>query len=86
MPQENLASERLIAATSAHEPCDEVAEPLPAPEGEYVTASARQVARTTGVSIEQQEVHLSRLRDGNLIEIREFHEKEEAPKAIGLPG
>ena len=54
--------------------------------GEYVVASLRQVARTRGVSIEQHEVHVSRLRDGYVIEIREFHEKDEALKAIDLGG
>src|SRR5271167_1814063 len=54
--------------------------------GEYVVASLRQVARTRGVSIEQHEVHVSRLRDGYVIEIREFHQKDEALKAVGLEG
>ena len=54
--------------------------------GEYVVVSLHQVARTRGVRIEQHEVHVIRLRDGSVIEIREYHEKDEALKAIGLGG
>ena len=54
--------------------------------GEYVVVSLHQVARTRGMRIEQREVHVIRLRDGSVIEIREYHEKDEALKAIGLGG
>src|SRR5271167_3057444 len=54
--------------------------------GEYVVVCVHQVARTRGVLIEQHEVHVARLRDGFVIEIREYHEKDEALKAVGLAG
>jgi ketosteroid isomerase-like protein len=52
--------------------------------GEYVVVSVHQVARTRGVLIDQHEVHLLRWRGGRVIEGREYHEKDEALKAIGL--
>jgi ketosteroid isomerase-like protein len=52
--------------------------------GEYVVVCVRQVARTKDVLIDQHEVHVFRLRDGLVIELREFHEKQEALKAVGL--
>jgi ketosteroid isomerase-like protein len=52
--------------------------------GEYVVVSVHQVARTRGVLIDQHEVHLLRWRDGLMIEGREYHEKDEARKAVGL--
>lgn len=51
---------------------------------EYVVVSVHQMARTRGALIEQHEVHLTRWRDGYVIEIRECHEKDEALKAAGL--
>jgi ketosteroid isomerase-like protein len=54
--------------------------------GEYVVVCVHQVARTKGVLIDQNEVHVFRLSDGLVIELREFHEKDEALKAIGLSG
>jgi len=54
--------------------------------GDYVVVSVHQIARTRGMLIEQHEVHVGRLRDGYVIEIREFHEKDEALKAIGVAG
>lgn len=54
--------------------------------GEYVVVCVHQVARTKGVLIDQHEVHVFRLRDGLVIELREFHEKHEALKAVGLEG
>ena len=52
--------------------------------GEYVVVCVHQSARTRDVVIGQDEVHVARLRDGYIIEIREFHEKGEALKAVGL--
>ncbi len=52
--------------------------------GEYVVVCVHQSARTRDVVIEQDEVHVARLRDGYVIEIREFHEKGEALKSVGL--
>jgi ketosteroid isomerase-like protein len=54
--------------------------------GEYVVVSLHQVAHTRGMRIEQHEVHVIRLRDGSVVEIREYHEKDEALNAIGLGG
>jgi ketosteroid isomerase-like protein len=54
--------------------------------GEYVVVCVHQVARTKGVLIDQHEVHVFRLRDGLVIELREFHEKHEALKAVDLEG
>jgi ketosteroid isomerase-like protein len=48
-----------------------------------VVVCVHQVARTEGVLIHQHEVHVFRLRDGLVTELREFHEKQEAQKAIG---
>jgi len=52
--------------------------------GEYVIVCVHQSARMRGAVIEQDEVHVARLRDGYVIEFREFHEKGEALKAVGL--
>jgi ketosteroid isomerase-like protein len=54
--------------------------------GEYVVVCVHQVTRTRGVLIDQDEVHVFRLRDGLVIELREFHEKHEALKAAGVDG
>ena len=51
--------------------------------GEYVVVCVHQVTRTRGVLIDQHEVHVFRLHEGLVIELREFHEKHEALKAIG---
>jgi ketosteroid isomerase-like protein len=51
--------------------------------GEYVVVCVHQVARAQGVLIDQREVHVFRLRDGLVTELREFHEKHEALEAIG---
>ena len=50
--------------------------------GEYVVVCVDQVARTRGVLIDQHEVHVFRLRDGLVIELREFHEKRHALEAV----
>jgi ketosteroid isomerase-like protein len=52
--------------------------------GEYVVTAVSQVARARGVVIEQHEVHVGRLRNGMVIEMREFHDMAEARKAAGL--
>ena len=52
--------------------------------GEYVVVCVHQIARTQGVLIDQDEVHVFRLRDGLVIELREFREKRDALKAVGL--
>jgi ketosteroid isomerase-like protein len=54
--------------------------------GEYVVVCVHQVARTRGVSIEQDEVHVWRCRNGCVAELREFHDKHEALEAIGREG
>jgi ketosteroid isomerase-like protein len=54
--------------------------------GEYVVVCVHQVARAQGVLIDQDEVHVFRLRDGPVIELREFREKREALEAIGREG
>jgi ketosteroid isomerase-like protein len=70
---------------------DEIAEIRPEPthfidEGDFVVVSVRVVGRgqDSGASFQQEEVHLFKLRDGKIIEIREYREKGEALKAIGL--
>jgi ketosteroid isomerase-like protein len=40
--------------------------------------------RDSEQTIEMQEVHVSRLKDGRIIEIREYRTKAEALKAVGL--
>jgi ketosteroid isomerase-like protein len=52
--------------------------------GEYVIAEVSQTARTRAAVVEQHEVHVLTLRDGKVIAVREFHEKAEALKAVGL--
>jgi uncharacterized protein len=54
--------------------------------GDYVVVPVMQVGRgrASRASIEQHEVHAFRLRDGMLVELREYHDKDEALKAIGL--
>jgi ketosteroid isomerase-like protein len=54
--------------------------------GEYVVVCVHQVARTRGVLIEQDEVHVWRCRNGCVAELREFHDKHEALEAIGREG
>jgi hypothetical protein len=52
--------------------------------GECVEVCVDQVAPTRGVLIDQHEVHVVRLRDGLVIELREFHEKRHALEAVWL--
>jgi ketosteroid isomerase-like protein len=40
--------------------------------------------RASGVSFEDHEVHVFRLRDRKIIEVREYREKAEALEAVGL--
>jgi uncharacterized protein len=40
--------------------------------------------RSSGVPFDEQEVHMFRLRDGKVTEVREYRERDEALKAIGL--
>jgi uncharacterized protein len=40
--------------------------------------------RTSGVPFDEQEVHLFRLRGGKVTEVREYRERDEALKAVGL--
>jgi ketosteroid isomerase-like protein len=54
--------------------------------GEYVIASVRVVGhgRGSGVSFEEHEVHVLRVRRGRVLELREYHDTDEASKALGL--
>jgi uncharacterized protein len=52
--------------------------------GEYVVTAIHQVARTRGASIEQYEVHVGRFRNGKVTEMREFHDMDEALRAVGF--
>jgi ketosteroid isomerase-like protein len=40
--------------------------------------------RASGVPFDEKEVHVFRLRDGLVIETREYREMSEALKAVGL--
>jgi uncharacterized protein len=53
---------------------------------EFVVVPIRAVGRGrgSGVGVEFGEVHVYRLRDGKIIELREYREKAEALKAVGL--
>jgi ketosteroid isomerase-like protein len=51
---------------------------------EYVVVCVHQGARANGVLIDQHEVHVWRFRDGCVVELREYHAKDEALKAAGL--
>src|SRR6478672_11592511 len=54
--------------------------------GDLVVVPVRLVGRgrTSGVPFDEQEVHVFRLRNGLVIETREFRELPEALKAVGL--
>ena len=54
--------------------------------GEYVVAPARVHGhgRTSGAPFEEHEVHVFRLRDGKILELREYRDKAEALEAVGL--
>jgi len=53
---------------------------------EFVVVPIRALVRGrgSGVGVEFDEVHVYRLRDGKIIELREYREKAEALKAVGL--
>jgi ketosteroid isomerase-like protein len=40
--------------------------------------------RASGAPIDEDEVHVFQLRNGKIIELREFSEKADALKAVGL--
>jgi ketosteroid isomerase-like protein len=40
--------------------------------------------RDSGASVEIRETHLARVRQGKIIEVREYREKHEALEAVGL--
>jgi ketosteroid isomerase-like protein len=54
--------------------------------GDYVVVPVRLSGRgqASGVSFEEHEVHVFRLRDGKITELREYREKGEALEAVGL--
>jgi ketosteroid isomerase-like protein len=54
--------------------------------GEHVVVPIRLLGRgrASGVPFEEQEVHVFRLRDGKISEGREYREKDEALKAVGV--
>jgi ketosteroid isomerase-like protein len=70
---------------------DELAELHIQPEefidgGDYVVACVRLHGRgrASGASYDEHEVHVFRLRDGKIVELREYREKDEALRAAGL--
>ena len=54
--------------------------------GDYVVVPVRVVGRgrASGASFEEHEVQVFRLRDGKIMELREYREKNEALEAVGL--
>ncbi len=54
--------------------------------GDYVVVTLYHVmrGRASGASIEGHEVHVFKLRDGKITELREYREKTEALKAVGM--
>jgi ketosteroid isomerase-like protein len=56
--------------------------------GDYVIVPIHRVGtgRASGALIEEDEVHVYRMRDGKAVELREYHEKQEALEAVGLAG
>jgi ketosteroid isomerase-like protein len=56
--------------------------------GDYVLAPVRLRGRgrASGVPFDEREVHVFRLRDGRIIELREYRTKREALAAIGAFG
>jgi ketosteroid isomerase-like protein len=40
--------------------------------------------RVSGSLVEEDEVHVFRMREGKTVELREYHEKQEALEAVGL--
>jgi len=56
--------------------------------GDYVVVPIHRVGtgRVSGALIEEDEVHVFRMREGKTVELREYHEKQEALEAVGLAG
>jgi uncharacterized protein len=54
--------------------------------GDYVVVPVRLTGRgrTSGVSFEEDEVHLYKVRDGKITELREYRHRNDALKAAGL--
>jgi ketosteroid isomerase-like protein len=54
--------------------------------GDFVGVPYRALAqgRTSGMELVAVEVHVFRLRAGKIVELREYREKPEALKAVGL--
>jgi ketosteroid isomerase-like protein len=54
--------------------------------GDFVVVPYRSLAkgRTSGMELVVDEVHVFRLRAGKIVELREYREKPEALKAVGL--
>ena len=54
--------------------------------GDFAVVPARFAGhgRTSGVSFEEHQVNVFRLRDGKVTEVREYREMSEALKAVGL--
>ena len=54
--------------------------------GEYVLVPVRLTGHghASGASFEEHEVHVFRLRDRKIVELREYREKGEALEAVGL--
>jgi ketosteroid isomerase-like protein len=56
--------------------------------GDYVVVPIHRVGtgRVSGALIEEDEVHVFRMSEGKTVELREYHEKQEALQAVGLEG
>jgi ketosteroid isomerase-like protein len=54
--------------------------------GDFVVVTFRLTGhgRASGAPIDEDEVHVFQLRNGKIIELREFSEKADALKAVGL--
>ena len=53
--------------------------------GDYVVVPVRVAGRgrASGAAFEEDEVHVFRLRDGKIVELREYRNNDEAVKALG---
>jgi uncharacterized protein len=54
--------------------------------GDYVVVPVRLTGRgrTSGVAFEEDEVHVFKIRDGKITELREYRHRNDALKAAGL--
>src|ERR1700704_6582855 len=54
--------------------------------GDYIVSPVRVTGRgqISGATFEEDEVHVAKLRDGKIIELREYRTRDEALKAVGL--